>query len=132
MFIKLYFITLPIFFIIDMIWLGLVAKNFYSNQLGFLMKSNINWVAAIIFYLLFIVGLVLFVISPALEKGSWMHALLFGALFGLISYATYDLTNLATIKDWPLIVTIVDLAWGAVLAASVSVVTYFIASKIGF
>lgn len=131
MFIKLYFITLPIFFIIDMIWLGLVAKNFYAKHLGFLMKTNVDWVAAIIFYLLFIVGLVFFVISPALEKGSWVYALLFGALFGLITYATYDLTNLATIKDWPIIVTIVDLIWGMVLASSVSVVSFFIASKIG-
>ena len=127
MFLKLYLIALPVFLIIDMIWLGLVAKNFYSRQIGFLMKADVNWLAAIIFYLLFIVGLVLFVISPATEKQSWVHALLFGALFGLISYATYDLTNLATIKNWPLLVTIVDLIWGAVLAASVSIITYFIA-----
>ena len=109
MFIKLYFIALPIFFIIDMIWLVLVARGFYGNQIGFLMKSNINWTAAIIFYLLFIAGLVFFVIMPALEKNSWLHALIFGVFFGLITYATYDLTNLATIKDWPLLVTIVDL-----------------------
>ena len=95
------------------------------------MKSDINWTAAIIFYLLFIVGLVLFVIAPALEKHSWRHALLFGALFGLVTYATYDLTNLATLKDWPVLVTLVDLTWGAALAASVSTVTYFIARKIG-
>jgi len=130
MFIKLYAIALPVFFAIDMIWLGLVAKNFYKSQIGFLMKPDINWTAAIIFYLLFIVGLVLFVIMPAVEKGSWMYALLFGALFGLITYATYDLTNLATLKDWPLLVTIVDLAWGATLGALVSVITYFIAGKI--
>ncbi len=131
MFIKLYAIALPIFFAIDMAWLGLVAKNFYRSQVGFLMRSDINWLAAIIFYLLFIVGLVIFVITPAVEKNSWVYAVLFGALFGLISYATYDLTNLATIKDWPLLVTIVDLAWGAVLAALVSTATFFIASKIG-
>ena len=130
MFIKLYLIALPVFFAIDMVWLGLVAKNFYKSQIGFLMKPDINWTAAIIFYLLFIVGLVLFVIMPAVEKGSWMYALLFGALFGLITYATYDLTNLATLKDWPVLVTIVDLAWGATLGALVSVITYFIAGKI--
>lgn len=130
MFIKLYLIALPVFFAIDMIWLGLVAKNFYKSQIGFLMKPDINWTAAILFYLLFIVGLVLFVIAPAVEKGSWMYALLFGALFGLITYATYDLTNLATLKDWPILVTIVDLAWGATLGALVSVITYFIAGKI--
>ena len=131
MFLKLYAIALPVFFAIDMVWLGLVAKNFYRSQIGFLMKSDINWLAAIIFYFLFIVGLVLFVVMPAFEKGSWTQALLFGALFGLITYATYDLTNLATLKDWPLLVTCVDLAWGAVLAASVSIATYLIAKKIG-
>jgi uncharacterized membrane protein len=130
MFIKLYAIALPVFFAIDMIWLGLVAKNFYRSQIGFLMKPDINWTAAIIFYLLFIVGLVLFVITPAIEKGSWTHAVVFGALFGLITYATYDLTNLATLRDWPLVVTIVDLGWGAVLAASVSTVTYFVARRL--
>jgi uncharacterized membrane protein len=131
MFIKLYLIALPVFFAIDMVWLGLVAKNFYRAQIGTLMKLDVNWTAAIIFYLIFIVGLVVFVIAPAMEKSSWTHALLFGALFGLVCYATYDLTNLAVAKDWPLLVTIVDLIWGAVLALSVSVVTYFIAHKIG-
>lgn len=131
MFIKLFAIALPVFFAIDMIWLGVVAKNFYRAQIGALMKTDVNWTAAIIFYLIFIAGLVVFVITPAMEKGSWMHALIFGALFGLVCYATYDLTNLAVAKDWPLLVTVVDLAWGAVLAASVSIVTYFIASKIG-
>ncbi|MGA2362387.1 MAG: DUF2177 family protein [Candidatus Aminicenantales bacterium] len=131
MFIKLYIIALPVFLAIDMAWLGLVAKNFYAKRIGFLMKTDINWTAAVLFYLLFIIGLVLFVIMPAVGKNSWVHALSFGALFGLIAYATYDLTNLATLKDWPLIVTIVDLAWGAVLAGSVSTVTFFIASKIG-
>ena len=131
MFIKLYAIALPVFFAIDMIWLGIVAKNFYRAQIGTLMKSDVNWIAAIIFYLIFIAGLIVFVISPAVEKGSWTYAILFGALFGFVCYATYDLTNLAVAKDWPLLVTIVDLIWGAVLAASVSVLTYFIANKIG-
>jgi len=130
MFIRLFLIALPVFFAIDIVWLALVAKKFYQQQIGFLMRPNVNWVAAIIFYLLFIAGLVVFVISPAVVKQSWIHALLFGALFGLITYATYDLTNLATMKDWPLLVTIVDLIWGTVLAASVSVITYFIADKI--
>lgn len=128
---KLYLIALPVFFAFDMLWLGLIAKNFYARQIGFLLKPDINWVAAIIFYLIFIAGLVIFVIAPAVEKGSWLQALILGALFGLITYATYDLTNLATLKDWPLIVTIVDLAWGTALGALVSTTTYFIVSKIG-
>ena len=130
MFIKLFLIALPVFFVIDMVWLVLVAKKFYQGQIGFLMKPDINWFAAIIFYLLFIAGLIIFVISPAVEKHSWVHALLFGALFGLITYATYDLTNLATLKDWPLLVTVVDLIWGTVLASSISLIAYFIANKI--
>jgi uncharacterized membrane protein len=130
MFMKLFLIALPVFFAIDIVWLVFVAKNFYKKHLGFLMKPDIGWVAAITFYLLFIAGLVLFVIAPALEKQSIVHALLYGALFGLVTYATYDLTNLATIKDWPILVTIVDLIWGTVLAASVSAITYFIATRV--
>jgi len=130
MFIKLFIIALPVFFVIDMVWLVLIAKKFYQEQIGLLMKPDINWFAAIIFYLLFIAGLIIFVISPAVEKHSWVHALLFGALFGLITYATYDLTNLATLKDWPLLVTVVDLIWGSVLASSISLITYIIANKI--
>ena len=131
MFIKLYFIALPIFFAIDMVWLGLAAKKYYREQIGFLMKTNINWLAAIIFYLLFIAGLVFFVISPAVEKKSWLNALFVGALFGLLTYSTYDLTNLATLKDWPLLLTVVDIIWGMALSTSVSLISYFIAIKLG-
>jgi uncharacterized membrane protein len=130
MFFKLYAVALPVFFAIDMVWLGLVARNFYQKEIGFLMKTNVNWIAAIIFYLLFIAGLVIFVLAPALEKQSWIHALLYGILFGLVTYATYDLTNLATIKDWPFLVTIVDLVWGMTLSASVSLISFLIASKL--
>ncbi len=130
MFLKLYAIALPVFFAIDMLWLGVIAKNFYRAQIGSLLKPDVNWTAAIIFYLIFIAGMVVFVIEPAVEKRSWIQALCMGALFGFVCYATYDLTNLAVAKDWPLLVTIVDLIWGAVLAASVSSITYFIAAKI--
>lgn len=130
LFIKLYLIALPIFFLIDMTWLGLIATSFYKSQIGFLMKTDINWTAAVIFYLLFIVGLVIFAIEPAVSRSSWTHALIFGALFGFFTYATYDLTNLATLKDWPLLVSLVDMTWGTVLGASVSLVTYYIAVHI--
>lgn len=129
MFIKLFGLALPVFFAIDLVWIGVVAQNFYARHIGALLKPDVNWSAAILFYLIFIAGLVAFVIGPAVEKGSWMHALAMGAFFGLVTYATYDLTNLALAKDWPLIVTVVDLAWGAFLASSVSVATYFLASK---
>jgi len=131
MFLKLYLIALPVFLGIDMVWLTLVAKNFYAKQLGYLMTKNPNLIAALIFYLIFIAALIFFVITPALDKKMWTQAIFAGAFFGLVTYATYDLTNLATIKDWPLIITIVDLIWGMVLSAAVSVITYFIALKLG-
>jgi uncharacterized membrane protein len=130
MFIKLYLVATSAFFAIDMIWLGLVAKGFYNNQIGSLLKTKVDWIPAIIFYLLFVVGLVVFVITPALDKRLWSHALFYGALFGLITYATYDLTNLATLKNWPLTVTVVDLIWGMVVSSSVSLITYFVYTKI--
>ncbi len=132
MFLKLYFLTLLIFFGIDMVWLGIVAKDFYQKQIGFLMTKEINWLAAIIFYLLFVFGLVFFVIYPGIEKKiSFFQIFLTGALFGLITYATYDLTNLATIKNWPLLVTIIDIFWGAFLGGAVSLISFLIFKKIG-
>jgi len=126
MFIKLYFLSLSVFLLIDGVWLTLIAKNFYAKQLGYLMAKSPNLLAALIFYLIFIVGAVVLVLMPALEKNSLYQAILMGALFGLCSYATYDLTNLATIKDWPLLVTIVDLIWGTVLSATVSGLSFYL------
>jgi uncharacterized membrane protein len=119
----MYLITLAVFFLIDMVWLGVVAKGFYRRHLGSMLSPNVNWAAAILFYLLFIVGLLVFVIRPALVGGEPVKALFLGALLGLISYATYDLSNLATLKDWPLVVTIVDLVWGSVLGGAVSFIS---------
>jgi len=131
MFIKLYVIAFTVFLGIDAVWLTLIAKNFYAKYIGYLMAKNPNLWVALIFYLIFIAGLVFFVITPALYKKMWTHALLAGIFFGLVTYATYDLTNLATIKDWPLLVTIVDLIWGMFVSAVVSVAAYFIAIKLG-
>jgi len=123
-FIKLYIIAFVFFFAIDLLWLGIVAKDIYQRYIGHLLKPDVNWVAAILFYLLFIGGLVFFVLMPAVETGSWIKALYLGALFGFITYATYDLTNLATLKDWPIQITIIDLIWGTFLGASVSTLSY--------
>ncbi len=131
MFFKLYLIALPVFLAIDMVWLTLIAKSFYAKHIGYLMAKNPNLLAALIFYLIFIAGLIIFVITPALDKKMWTQALIMGAFFGLVTYATYDLTNLATVRDWPLIITIVDLIWGMILSAAVCVITYFIAIKFG-
>jgi len=119
-YLKLYLATLVAFFAIDMVWLGLVARSFYQQHLGFLMAPKVNWLAALAFYLLFIAGILVFVVVPGLKADSLRTTLVHAALFGLITYATYDLTNLATIRDWPLVVTVVDLVWGTVLTAAVS------------
>ncbi len=119
-YLKLYLCTLVAFFAVDMVWLGLIARGFYQKHLGFLLRTPPNWTAAIVFYLLFVAGLLVFVVVPGLQAGSTKKVLILGALFGLITYATYDLTNHATVKDWPWIVTVVDLLWGGVLATVVS------------
>lgn len=124
--IKIYLVTLVIFFLVDIIWLAVISKNLYKNYLGHLMTPNVNWVAAIVFYALFIAGLVFFVINPALEKGDLLYAILAGGFFGLIAYGTYDLTNLATLKDWPVLITVVDLLWGTFLNAATSGITFLI------
>ena len=119
-----YLITCVSFMAVDLVWLGFVAKKFYQNQIGFIMKSSPNWTAAILFYLLYIVGILFFVVQPALKQQSWWYALFVGFFFGFITYITYDLTNLATLKDWPLLVTVVDIAWGTVLVGATSVLSY--------
>lgn len=124
--IKRYFVALFVFFIIDMIWLGIVAKKLYQKELGFILSEKPNWAAAIIFYLIFISGLIFFVINPAIIKDSLTYALLVGMFFGFITYATYDLTNLATIKNWPLKITLIDLVWGTSLGGAVSSITFMI------
>lgn len=122
-----YLLTVPVFFAIDMVWLGLVAKNFYNKYLGKLLTENIIWSAAIIFYLVYIAGIIYFAVMPAVEKGSISKTAINGALLGALAYATYDLTNLATLKNWPFTVVWVDILWGMVLTALVAVAGYKIA-----
>jgi len=129
-FLKVYALTLVIFFLVDIVWLGVISKKLYKEYLGHLMAPNVNWAAALIFYFLFIAGLVFFVIMPAIEKGDLMYAITVGAFFGLITYGTYDLTNLATLRDWPLTITVIDLIWGTFLNAATSGITYFVATSL--
>ena len=107
--ILVYLVTLGIFFGIDLVWLSVVAKDFYRQHIGHLLAAQVNWTAAVAFYLLFIGGLVFFAVKPAIEAENGTRALVNGALFGLLTYATYDLTNQATMRDWPVLVTVVDL-----------------------
>ena len=126
-YLKLYFLTVPIFFLIDLIWLGIVAKNFYQKNLKYILSPNVNWTAAIIFYLIYIVGILIFAVLPAVAKDSLRHAAVWGALFGFFTYATYDLTNLALLKDWPLNIVFVDILWGVVLCSVVASLSFYIA-----
>jgi uncharacterized membrane protein len=125
-----YAITLVVFFAIDLVWLGVVARNFYRQHLGHLLSADVNWGAALLFYALYIGGIVFFAIKPALEAGSASRALAYGALFGLMAYATYDLTNQATMRDWPVLVTVIDLAWGTVLTGTVAFLSYQASSRL--
>lgn len=125
-YLKLYLATLVIFLAIDILWLSLIARRFYAKYLGFLLSAQPVWSAAILFYLLFVAGVLVFVVLPGLQVDSAKRVLLLGALFGLVTYGTYDLTNLALVKEWPWIVTVVDMFWGAALAAMVSYFGYMI------
>jgi len=118
-FIYLYLISLPVFLVVDLLWIGVFANDFYTKQIGHL-RGDINWAAAIAFYLIFLAGLTFFAAYPAAQSGSVWQGVLLGALYGFFIYAAYDLTSMATLKDWPLLMTIVDMAWGTVLGATVT------------
>jgi len=122
-----YLLTTIVFLIIDMVWLSLIAKNIYQKYLGNFLTDKVNWTAALIFYLIYIVGISIFAIYPSVNKDSALNAILMGGLFGLFTYATYDLTNLATLKDWPLPIVFIDIAWGIALTAAVSLSGFYIA-----
>jgi len=117
------------FFIIDIGWLGIVAKDLYNKYIGH-MRGNVKWPAAIIFYLIFIIGIMIFAVLPGLEKGSFQYTVMYGAMFGFFTYATYELTNYSTLKDWPLPLVFIDIAWGIILTASVASVGYLVGSKL--
>lgn len=127
--VKTYAVAVAVFFIIDLTWLGVVAKNVYAKYMGHLLRATPNWPAAISFYLLFVVGLVFFAIHPAIKAGSWNQALVYGGLFGFFTYLTFDMTALAVLKDWPWQIVVIDIVWGTALAASVSAVTYSVVVK---
>jgi uncharacterized membrane protein len=127
--VKIYGITFVIFLILDSVWLGVISPGLYQEHIGHLLAEKVNWPAAAIFYLLFIAGLVFFAIKPSLLQNSWKAALRNGAFFGLICYATYDLTNHATMRDWPLLITVIDLLWGTFICGISSLVSFFAVRK---
>ncbi len=123
-FLKLYGVGAVVCFGLDIVWLGVVARGFYRSQLGHLMRPDVRWVPAVLFYLIYVAALVVIVAIPAVEKQSFQRAVLLGGFFGLAAYAAYDLTSLALIRDYPTVVAVVDLAWGTVLSAVVSGAVY--------
>lgn len=130
-FLKLYGATAVVFFAIDLVWLGVVAQGFYEKHLGHLLAPQVRWGPAIAFYLIFIAGLIVFAIWPALESASATRALVLGGFLGFFAYATFDLTCAALFKDFPLLVVVVDMIWGTVLSTAVCTAGYGIGRWMG-
>lgn len=126
-FFKAFAATGATMFALDLFWLGVVAKGFYGKYMGTLLRPDVKWVPALLFYVLYVAAVVVFVVMPAAERRSLGRALALGAFFGLAAYATYDLTSLALIRDFPLIVVVVDLAWGVVLTTIATSAGYAVA-----
>jgi uncharacterized membrane protein len=130
-FAKLYLLTVPVFFAIDLLWLGVIAKTFYRENLAHVLSPTVNWPAALSFYLIYIAGILYFAVAPALAQDSLGRALLNGALFGFFTYITYELTNMATLPNWPIKVVIVDTLWGIALCSSVAAGSFMIGQWLG-
>lgn len=125
-YVKAYAITLIMFLGLDFLWLGIVARGFYASQLGGLMRDSINYLVAGMFYLAYVAGIVFFAVGPALAEGGWRKAALNGALLGLLAYGTYDMTNMATLKNWPITVSLVDMVWGGVVTGLSAVLGFLL------
>ncbi|MEZ4585147.1 MAG: DUF2177 family protein [Gemmatimonadales bacterium] len=117
---KVFLTSLLTFFALDLVWLGLVAADFYQRQLAALLRPDVLWLPAVLFYLVYLVALTVLVTLPAVERGSVRRAAWFGGLFGLAAYSAFDLTGLALLRDFPIVVVVVDLAWGTTLSAVVA------------
>ncbi|WP_286181154.1 DUF2177 family protein [Bacillus sp. ISL-37] len=130
MMMRIYSVTFVVFLMLDSVWLGVISPALYKEQIGHLLAPEVNWTAAVMFYILFIAGLVFFAVNPSIQQNSWKAALRNGAFFGLVCYATYDLTNQATMRDWPLLITAIDLMWGTFICGISSLVSFFIGRKL--
>ncbi len=125
-----YVVTLATFVAVDMAWLSTMASRFYKPMLGDIAIAGVNLPPAVVFYAVYPIGLVIFAIEPALRAGSWQTASIHGALFGFFTYATYDLSNQATLRNWSLSLTAVDVVWGTFLGALTSAVTFWVISRL--
>jgi len=118
--------TLVIFLGIDAIWLTTMSQRLYRTYLGDVLAQTVNVVPAVLFYLIYVAGIIIFATAPAFSTGRWTTAALFGALYGFFAYATYDLTNHATIRDWPAIITVADICWGSALSATAAALGFVV------
>ncbi len=125
-----YFSFLLSLVVIDLIWLLGIAKNLYRDEMGSLMASEPKLLAGLGFYLLYALGASIFVIIPAISKQSWLYAVQYGALFGLFCYMTYDLTNLAVIRDFPVRLAFIDIAWGSAVTALSATIAYWVGTRV--
>lgn len=129
-FIVAYLITAVVFLVIDYIWLGIVMKDYFNTQLSHLMADEVNLMIATVFYLFFAAGIVLFCIAPAFEAQSWVKAAVLGGILGFLAYGTYDVTNMATLKDWPVMMSVIDVTWGTAITAVSATAGYVITNMI--
>jgi uncharacterized membrane protein len=129
-YVLLYILTFLVFLVIDAIWLLFISKNLYSKEIGHLMSDKALLLPALIFYLLFVVGILIFAVVPGYQAQSISKTLMLSALFGLMTYSTYDLTNLSTLRNWPLKITIIDILWGTTLSTITGLTSYYIAQLI--
>lgn len=121
-----YIATALVFFPLDAIWLSYVARDFFRSRLGDMLAPEPNLIVAGVFYAVFIIGIVIFAVEPALRSGSWVTALVYGGLFGFFVYATYDMTNIALLRSWPVSVAVVDVAWGTFVNAAAATIGYLV------
>lgn len=128
-YIYLYLLVSLVFFTIDFLWLKFAASK-YSTKIGHLMAPKPKLLPALIFYLIFVIGIIVFAILPGYEAKNLLRTVILGALFGMLSYSTYDLTNLATLKNWPISITVIDIIWGTSISVITSIAGYFIATLI--
>jgi len=125
-----YICTFFVFITIDLIWLGFIARNFYRHQLSKFMAEKVKWIPAFVFYFIYTIGVLLLVVVLASDRSSPFYAVVMGALLGSVSYSTYDLSNMATLKNWPIKVVFADIIWGTALTAVVSLISYLIAQAL--
>jgi len=125
-----YLVTVVVFLVIDYIWLGIIMKDYLQTQLGHLMVDEVNLTIAAFFYLFFAAGIVLFCVMPAFEAQSWIKAAVLGGILGFLAYGTYDVTNMATLKDWPVMMSVIDIAWGTTLTAVSATAGYVVTNML--